>query len=66
MMANLLFRFLIRFSAFSNKIEREQFHEVIVAEVESDFTFRETCLVTEFKVQKSFMKPTMLQGARPA
>ena len=35
-----------------------------VAEVESGSTFRETCLATE--VQKSFTKPTMLDGVTPA
>ena len=34
-----------------------------VAEVESGFTFRETCLATT--VQKSFTKPTTLHGAMP-
>jgi len=59
---------------------RNKFHQVVlhgetlvfiateivanVAEVESGSTFRETCLVT--KVQKTFMKLTMLHGATPA
>ena len=59
---------------------RNKFHQVVlhgealvffataivatVAEVESDPTFRETCLAT--KVQKSFTKLTMLHGATPA
>ena len=60
--------------------KRDQFHEVVVhdetpgfsplrplqaiAEVESGSTFRKTCLAME--VQKSFTKPTMLHGAKPA
>ena len=35
-----------------------------VADVEGGSTFHETCLKAE--VQKGFMKPIMLQGAKPA
>ena len=35
-----------------------------VAEIDSGSTLRDTCFATE--VQKSFTKPTMLHGAKPA
>ena len=35
-----------------------------VAEVEGGSIFHETCLIAE--VQKGFMKPAMLHGAKPA
>ena len=37
---------------------------VTVAEIDSGFTLRDTCLAAE--VQKSFTKPTILHGATPA
>ena len=38
--------------------------DMTVAEVESGFTFPETCLTME--ILKSFTKPTMLHSATPA
>lgn len=72
-----LFRFLI---GTRNVAEGDHFHQVVlhgenllfitsaiiatVAEGESSFTLRETCLATEIK--QSFTKPTILHLAKPA